>query len=162
MKVRDDGSKPFIDGDDVTIMKGQTADSGFKVIYLEKEAPNAELVYETADPSVAAVSADGKITGVAVGSTTVSVNCTYKGLVLNEKVYGVTVTESTFMETEENIDLFLIDSEYVQKSAKIDPVVYVNAVKVENPEVSVSVVSGGEYVDLSGNTVTAKAMAPPC
>lgn len=66
------------------------------------------------------------------------------------------------METEENIDLFLIDSEYVQKSAKIDPVVYVNAVKVENPEVSVSVVSGGEYVDLSGNTVTAKAMAPPC
>ncbi len=158
VKVRDDGSKPFIDGDDVTIMKGQTADSGFKVIYLEKEAPNAELVYETADPSVAAVSADGKITGVAVGSTTVSVNCTYKGLVLNEKVYGVTVTESTFMETEENIDLFLIDSEYVQKSAKIDPVVYVNAVKVENPEVSVSVVSGGEYVDLSGNTVTAKAM----
>lgn len=158
VRVRDDGTRPFIDGEDLTLMEGQTVDGGFSVIYLEQEAPNAELTFEVADPAVASVSADGRVTGLTIGTTTITVNCTYKGLELTEKEYTVTVTESTFMDIENEFNIFLIDSEYVEKSVTIAPEIYVDAALVEDPEIEITVLSGGEYITVSGNTITAKAV----
>ncbi len=156
--VRDDGSKPFITGSNVSVMKGKTFSSAFYVVYNDKTVTGAELAFDVSNESVATVSESGDVTGVSIGQTQVEVTGSYKGLALVKKTYTITVTENTFIDISDSLDLFLIDSGYVSRTAEINPDIYVGGDKVDQPQLTLTLLSGQDYVTLTGTTVEAQAV----
>ncbi len=85
------------------ILNGATID--INMVLLPKTDINQELTYTSSDTSVATVSVDGKITGIAAGTTTITVTSNYyNGLVYE---FEVTIIGKTSAEVSADIDAIL-------------------------------------------------------
>ncbi len=116
-----------------------------------------EYLFATENESVATVTADGVVNAREVGTTNLIVTANYAGEILQEKVQvivkeNVNVTfDKTKVELYSNTKLGTL-----QKSEKLNVIIYENDVHISNPEVEYTVVDDSIATVSPDGTVTGK------
>ena len=154
--VSDSGERPRLTVDDPSAYLDTETDFAVMIEYLTSQIPLAEYEVEIKDPSIATF-ADGKITGKDIGSTSVTITAQYKGLEL-ENTFTLTchaAYEILVQNTE--IDIYNTTNETI-RSAQIKAQLMYCGEADSSAELLYTVESGADYVTVSGNTVTAKAV----
>lgn len=141
-----------ITAEDVTVEQAQTAEIGAAIAPANASYP--ALSYASADESVATVDANGVVTGVAPGSTTITITSAEA-----TKVINVTVSEPTYVP--ESIELsqaaFEFDGENytAQLVASVLPAAATQSVEFTTSDASVATVDAeGNITGVSTGTAT--------
>ena len=79
-----------------------------------EQVPASQMVFTSNDPTIATVSADGIVTGVAGGKTTVSVECGTRSVTA---IINVTMRENRLTISDESVRLLVGDTNLVQAKA---------------------------------------------
>ncbi len=156
VRVRNSGTKPVLRIDEFDAYKDAAIDIPAKIVYNGQEQ-NVSVSYtaEIEDTSIATY-ADGKITGVSLGTTKATIKTEYKGMSLSRKT-TITVKENSVIEfLQEGVEIHKANGSKLSVAELSVKVVYCGQV-VENPTVNYTIVSGAEYITLDESTVTAKA-----
>ena len=144
IKVSDDDIQEIqVNKTDVTIAVNKYETIETTILPITTLQENRRLVWESADPSIATVNANGKITGVSAGTTTVTVRSAHKSTVFT--VINVTVEESAITPVFFNVP----DGTYTVKEATLD----LNAITAFTVEgytnLRYTVISNSSNADLS-------------
>lgn len=78
--VEDSGAMPILQVSDseITLVKDGTYALTSSVVYKRAEQTDAVITYTSADPTIAIVAADGTVSGLAYGTTTITVSAAWK------------------------------------------------------------------------------------
>ena len=154
--VKNSGEKPTLVVKDIEGFVGQTVPLETKISYGEKDY-HGTYVYLPEDESVA-VYKDGELKGVAVGETVVKVTSAYKGLNL-KKEFKLTIYPDSYMQLDD-VDYTVVCTDNPLKQSKaVSGKVVRNCKEVENPEFSLQVLEGEEYITTEGNKIIGIANA---
>ncbi len=154
VKVRDSGVKPTLSFNSLEGYLDTDIELPQEVNYNGQFMQTAiEYQMSVKDPSVASFQ-DGKLRGLKLGTTTVDVSATWKGLTLTKKGINLEIKEPLYISvTDEDVDLHNVATKLGRYS--LDAIVYEKGVALEGAPVVYSIVSGDEHIRLDGNTVYA-------
>lgn len=145
-KVNDTAGKPKILQNDFTAYVGIEKELSPKIMYNGKQADvtSLSLTYSVSAEDSALIKADGlKITGTAVGETTILLQTQYKGLTIKGEA-SVTVKPATYLEMKKReYNLIFTDNAKIN-SAVIEAEACVNGELLETPAISYRVIDGDE------------------
>lgn len=160
LTVYDSGAYPSmtLDKSSVNVKEGKKVSLNPTMKY-KKQVVDASYSYSSSDENVATVDG-GVITGVSVGTATVSVTGTY-GFASVTKDVSVTVTENvTFMLDKSSVELALSDVGDYHSTTTIVPTVYEGDEPVESPAITWTAASSEVTVKDGVITAAAKTDAP--
>lgn len=149
VKVRDSGAEPELVMADPSVYLGVAVDFPATVVYLEQTMPIdlTGFTVEELGNDVLVTYANGKITGNALGETSVLASITYKGLEL-EGLFDVEVKPASGIEFDvDEIEVYQADSKLA--NAQINVKLVKAGVKVENPSLTYEVTEGKGLVEVS-------------
>ena len=148
--VKNSGEKPTLVVKDMEGFVGQTIPLDTKIAYGGVEY-HGTYAYSPEDENVA-VYQDGELKGVGVGETVVKVTSTYKGLNL-KKQFTLTIYSDSYMELDSMEYTVVCTDNPLKQSQTVSGRVVRNCVEVENPEFSLQVLEGEEYITTEGNKI---------
>ncbi len=154
--VKNSGEKPTLVVNDIEGFVGQTVPVGTKISYGGAEY-HGTYAYFPEDESVA-VYKDGELKGIGVGETVVKVTSAYKGLNL-KKEFTLTIYPDSYMQLDSLEYTVVCTDNPLKQSQTVSGKVVRNCLEVENPEFSLQVLEGEEYITTEGNKIIGIANA---
>lgn len=155
VQVVDSGERPRLKLSSTEAYLGIALDMSVKAEYLEQEIKLDDFDITIADTSVAAYE-NGKLTGVALGTTSATVEATYKGLELKNSFtltcnprYGIDGLETTY-------ELYDTTTEELN-SITLSPVLLDAGQIADNAQFTCTVLTGAEYVDVDDCKLSSKS-----
>lgn len=125
----------------------------------KKYAADKTFTAEFDDETVVGV-VNGKLVGKTVGASTKgAIYCSWKGTEIFTQVIVTVYKSSDLFAESDVIDVYDVLEDSKKNRSEEIAVYYVrNGEKVENPELTITVTEGEEFVEAVGNTVTAKTV----
>ena len=153
VQVRDSGEVPVLEMPDPSVYLGVAIDLPVKVMYHETEMPVDITKYEVsiADEDLAFYE-NGQIEGLALGSTTLTIDLEYKGINLSKEDYEndfvVQVKKADILEFNvDSLEIYQADSK-LSKAQLVPKVVKAGHV-IENAAVKYEVIEGAGKLSVS-------------
>lgn len=153
VQVRDSGEVPVLEMPDPSVYLGVAIDLPVKVMYHEQEMPVDITKYEVsiADEDMAFYE-NGQIEGLALGSTTLTIDLEYKGINLSKEDYendfAVQVKKADILEFNvSSLEIYQADSKL--SKAQLVPKVVKGGHVIENAAVKYEVIEGAGNLSVS-------------
>lgn len=148
VKVRDSGAVPELQMPDPSVYVGVAIDLPVSVIYLDKEMPVDLSKYEVEELGDGLVSYEnGKIEGLSLGETELSVTLDYKGYECLE-MFEVKVKPANILEFNvETLEIYQADSKLAK--AQLVPKVVKEGHVIENAAVTYEITEGAGNISVS-------------
>ena len=148
VQVRDSGEEPVLEMPDPSVYLGVAIDLPVKVAYLDKEMPVDLTKYEVTAAEADMISYEnGKIEGLTLGKTELTIALEYKGLSLAE-IFEVQVKPANILEFNvETLEVYQADSKLAK--AQLTPKVVKAGKVIENAAVKYEVIEGAGNLSVS-------------